>query len=42
MVTLDQYSLILKPFEKVHIYMCMKTLIPEKVEEFLEIMVKDG
>ena len=42
MITLDQYSLVLKPYEKVQIYMCMKTLIPEKVEEYMEIMVKDG
>jgi hypothetical protein len=41
-ITLDQYSLTLKPYEKVQIYMSMRTIIPEKVEEFLEILVKDG
>jgi hypothetical protein len=41
-ITLDQYSLTLKPYEKVQIYMSMKTLIPEKVGEYFEVMVRDG
>ena len=42
LINLDQYSLTLQPFEKVTLYASMKTLLPEKVEEHLEIMVRDG
>jgi hypothetical protein len=39
---LDAYSLYLKPNEKQSVYISMRTLKPEKVEEFFEIMVRDG
>jgi hypothetical protein len=42
LIMLDQYSLTLQPYEKVVIYASMKTILPEKVEEHLEIMVQDG
>ena len=42
LINLDQYSLALQPYEKVVIYASMKTILPEKVEEHLEIMVQDG
>jgi hypothetical protein len=41
-ITLDAYNLYLKPYEKQIILVSMKTLTPEKVEEYFEIMVRDG
>ena len=41
-LTMDAYNIALKPFEKQSIYISMRTLTPETVEEFFEIMVRDG
>ena len=41
-INLDAFHLFLKPNEKQSIYVSMRTLCPEKVEEFFEILVKDG
>jgi hypothetical protein len=42
LIFLDAYSLYLKPYERQSVFISMKTMTPEKVEEFFEIMVKDG
>ena len=41
-INLDAFSLFLKPNERQSIYVSMRTLCPEKVEEFFEILVRDG
>jgi hypothetical protein len=41
-LNLDAYNLFLKPNEKQSVYISMRTMTPEKVEEFFEIMVRDG
>jgi hypothetical protein len=41
-ISLDAYNLFLKPNEKQSVYISMRTMTPEKVEEFFEIMVRDG
>ena len=42
MIFLDQYNLHLEPFEKQSLIISLKTLKPEKVEEFFEVMVRNG
>lgn len=39
---IDQYNLRLAPFEKQSVVVSLKTIRPEKVEEYFEAMVKDG
>ena len=41
-IFLDQYHLRLQPFEKQNVVVSLKTVRPEKVEEYFEAMVKDG
>jgi|TARA_B110000285_G_C15138223_1_gene628712 hypothetical protein len=41
-IFLDQYHLRLQPFEKQSLVVSLKTVRPEKVEEYFEAMVKDG
>ena len=41
-IFLDQYHLRLQPFEKKSVVVSLKTVRPEKVEEYFEVMVKDG
>jgi hypothetical protein len=39
---MDNYGLQLKPFEKQKVIINLKSIRPEKVEEYFEIMVRDG
>lgn len=41
-INLDAFHLYLKPNEKQSVYVSMRTMCPERVEEHFEIMVKDG
>ena len=41
-ISLDAYNLFLKPNEKQSFYISMRSLKPEKVEEYFEILVRDG
>lgn len=41
-ISIDEYHLQLQPLEKRSITLSLRTTRPERVEEFFEIMVKDG
>ena len=41
-VFLDQYNLHLEPFETQHVTISLKTLRPEEVQEFFEVMIRNG